>query len=67
VLPEIQPYYVTRAMLGTTIMIGAYIGVYNIFRSLFYNPAVSPVAEEAGLDLITDSSKPGQIRGATTT
>jgi cytochrome c oxidase cbb3-type subunit 1/cytochrome c oxidase cbb3-type subunit I/II len=67
VLPEIQPYYVTRAMLGTTIMLGAYIGVYNIFRSLFYNPAVSPVAEEAGLDLITDSSEPGQIRGATTT
>ena len=41
VLPEIQPYYVARAMLGTTIMIGAYIGIYNIFRSLYFNPGAT--------------------------
>jgi cytochrome c oxidase cbb3-type subunit 1/cytochrome c oxidase cbb3-type subunit I/II len=41
VLPSIQPYYVARAMLGTTIMIGAYIGIYNIFRSLYYNPGAT--------------------------
>jgi hypothetical protein len=32
---------VARAMLGTTIMIGAYIGIYNIFRSLYYNPGAT--------------------------
>jgi cytochrome c oxidase cbb3-type subunit 1/cytochrome c oxidase cbb3-type subunit I/II len=36
-LPEIQPYYVTRASLGTLIMAGAYIGLYNIIRSLYFN------------------------------
>jgi len=35
-LPEIQPYYVTRASLGTLIMAGAYIGLYHIVRSLYF-------------------------------
>jgi cytochrome c oxidase cbb3-type subunit I len=37
VLPEIQPYYVARASLGLTIMVGAYIGLYNIIRTIFFN------------------------------
>ena len=36
-LPEIQPYYVLRASLGTFIMIGAYLGLYNVVRSLYFN------------------------------
>ena len=36
-LPMIQPYYILRASLGLFIMIGAYIGLYNIIRSLFFN------------------------------
>ena len=36
-LPMIQPYYILRASLGTFIMIGAYIGLYNVIRSLFFN------------------------------
>ncbi len=37
VLPEIQPYYVLRASLGLLIMAGAYLGLYNVVRSLFFN------------------------------
>ena len=37
ILPEIQPYYVTRASLGLMIVAGAYIGLYNIVRSLYFN------------------------------
>ena len=40
-LPEIQPYYITRAALGTMIMIGAYIGLYNVIRSLYFNRGAS--------------------------
>ncbi len=36
-LPEIQPYYILRASLGTFIMIGAYLGLYNMVRSLYFN------------------------------
>jgi cytochrome c oxidase cbb3-type subunit 1/cytochrome c oxidase cbb3-type subunit I/II len=36
-LPMIQPYYILRASLGTFIMIGAYLGLYNVIRSLFFN------------------------------
>jgi cytochrome c oxidase cbb3-type subunit I len=36
-LPEIQPYYILRASLGTFIMIGAYLGLYNVVRSLYFN------------------------------
>ncbi len=41
VLPQIQHYYVARAMLGVTIVIGAYIGFYNTLRSLFFNPGAT--------------------------
>ncbi len=40
-LPEIQPYYVVRASLGTFIMIGAYLGLYNVVRSLYFNRGAS--------------------------
>jgi len=40
-LPEIQPYYILRASLGSLIMIGAYIGLYNIIRSLYFNRGAS--------------------------
>ena len=36
-LPMIQPYYILRASLGLFIMLGAYIGLYNVIRSLFFN------------------------------
>jgi len=36
-LPEIQPYYILRASLGTLIVVGAYIGLYNVIRSLYFN------------------------------
>ncbi|MGD8986217.1 MAG: cbb3-type cytochrome c oxidase subunit I [Desulfobacteraceae bacterium] len=38
VLPEIHMYYVLRVSIGLLIMSGAYIGFYNIFRTLFFNP-----------------------------
>lgn len=41
VLPQLQHYFVTRSMLGVTIVIGAYIGFYNILRSLFFNPGAT--------------------------
>ncbi len=40
-LPEIQPYYVLRASLGAFIMIGAYLGLYNIIRTLYFNRGAS--------------------------
>jgi len=40
-LPELQPYYVLRASLGTFIMIGAYLGLYNVIRSLYFNRGAS--------------------------
>jgi cytochrome c oxidase cbb3-type subunit 1/cytochrome c oxidase cbb3-type subunit I/II len=40
-LPEIQPYYVLRASLGTFIMIGAYLGLYNIIRTMYFNRGTS--------------------------
>ena len=40
-LPEIQPYYILRASLGSFIMVGAYIGLYNVVRSLFFNRGAS--------------------------
>jgi len=40
-LPEIQPYYILRASLGTFIMIGAYVGLYNVLRSLYFNRGAS--------------------------
>ena len=40
-LPPIQPYYILRASLGTMIMIGAYLGLYNMVRSLYFNRGAS--------------------------
>ena len=40
-LPEIQPYYILRASLGALIMVGAYIGLYNVIRSLYFNRGAS--------------------------
>ena len=39
-LPEIHMYYVLRASIGFLIMSSAYIGLYNIVRTLFFNPGV---------------------------
>ncbi len=38
ILPEVHIYYVIRASLGLMIFTGALIGMYNIFRTLFFNP-----------------------------
>jgi cytochrome c oxidase cbb3-type subunit 1 len=40
-LPEIHLYYILRASLGTLIMAGAYIGLYNVIRTLYFNRGVS--------------------------
>ena len=41
ILPEIHVYYIARASLGVVIITGAYIGLFNVFRSLFFNKGVS--------------------------
>jgi cytochrome c oxidase cbb3-type subunit 1/cytochrome c oxidase cbb3-type subunit I/II len=41
-LPEIHLYYVLRVAIGFLIMSAAYIGVYNVFRTLFFNPGAKP-------------------------
>jgi cytochrome c oxidase cbb3-type subunit 1/cytochrome c oxidase cbb3-type subunit I/II len=38
VLPEIHIYYITRASLGVMIFSSAILGLYNILRSIFFNP-----------------------------
>jgi cytochrome c oxidase cbb3-type subunit 1/cytochrome c oxidase cbb3-type subunit I/II len=38
VLPEIHLYYILRVSIGFLIAAGAYIGLYNIVRTLFFNP-----------------------------
>jgi cytochrome c oxidase cbb3-type subunit 1 len=40
VLPEIHLYYVLRLSAGLAILSGAYIGLYNMVRTLFFNPGV---------------------------
>ena len=37
-LAEIHIYYVLRAAVGFLIMSAAYIGLYNVLRTLFFNP-----------------------------
>lgn len=37
VLPEIHPYYVLRISIGFLIAAGAYVGLYNVVRTLFFN------------------------------
>jgi cytochrome c oxidase cbb3-type subunit 1 len=38
VLPEIHLYYVIRVAAGLLIVSGAYVGLYNMVRTLFFNP-----------------------------
>jgi cytochrome c oxidase cbb3-type subunit I len=37
VLPEIHLYYVIRAASGLLIVSGAYVGLYNMVRTVFFN------------------------------
>jgi len=37
-LPEIHSYYVVRLSIGLLIAIGAYIGLYNVIRTIYFNP-----------------------------
>jgi cytochrome c oxidase cbb3-type subunit 1/cytochrome c oxidase cbb3-type subunit I/II len=37
-LPEIHAYYVVRLSIGLMIAIGAYIGLYNVIRTMYFNP-----------------------------
>ncbi len=37
-LPEIHPYYVLRLSIGLLIALGAYIGLYNVIRTIYFNP-----------------------------
>lgn len=41
VLPEIHVYYLVRASLGLMIFTSSALGLYNIVRTLFFNPGVS--------------------------
>lgn len=41
ILPEIHPYYVTRAALGVMVFVSAMIGVVNIFATFLYKPKES--------------------------
>ena len=38
ILPEIHIYYITRASIGLMIFSSAILGLYNIIRSIFFNP-----------------------------
>ncbi|MFC1813807.1 cbb3-type cytochrome c oxidase subunit I [Thermodesulfobacteriota bacterium] len=38
VLPEIHMYYIARASIGLMIFSSAIVGLYNILRSMFFNP-----------------------------
>jgi len=38
ILPEIHIYYVIRAALGVLIFTGAVLGLYNMIRTIFFNP-----------------------------
>ena len=38
VLPELQIYYIMRAAVGLTVFLSALIGLYNIVRTLYFNP-----------------------------
>ena len=42
VLPQIHHYYVTRAALGLMIFTSALAGLYNVIRTLFFNPGGRP-------------------------
>jgi cytochrome c oxidase cbb3-type subunit 1/cytochrome c oxidase cbb3-type subunit I/II len=38
VLPQLQIYYITRAAIGLTVVVSAVIGLYNIVRTMYFNP-----------------------------
>ena len=38
VLPEIHMYYITRASIGLLVFSSAILGLYNIIRTLYFNP-----------------------------
>jgi cytochrome c oxidase cbb3-type subunit 1 len=38
VLPEIHMYYIVRAAIGVLIFTSALLGLYNVLRTMFYNP-----------------------------
>jgi len=40
VLPEIHLYYILRVALGVMIASGAYIGLYNVVRTIYSKPEV---------------------------
>ena len=39
-LPEIHIYYILRLAAGGFVVMGAYIGLYNMVRTLYFNPGV---------------------------
>ncbi len=41
ILPQMHTYNVVRASMGLLIVAGAIVGLYNIIRSIFYNPGES--------------------------
>ena len=49
VLPELSVYMALRAMFGVFIIAGAFIGLYNIYKTLRYGELFEPkpVTEEA--------------------
>ncbi len=40
ILPEVHLYYILRAGIGVLVASGAYIGLYNVVRTLYSNPRV---------------------------
>jgi cytochrome c oxidase cbb3-type subunit 1/cytochrome c oxidase cbb3-type subunit I/II len=42
ILPQVHIYYVARVAVGFLIAASAYIGLYNVVRTLYFNPGVNP-------------------------
>ncbi|MDP6180058.1 MAG: cbb3-type cytochrome c oxidase subunit I, partial [Desulfatiglandales bacterium] len=42
ILPQLHLYNVVRAAMGLMIVAGAFIGLYNIARTIFFNPGEGP-------------------------
>jgi cytochrome c oxidase cbb3-type subunit 1 len=38
ILPQVHMYYIIRAALGLMVFSSALLGMYNILRTLFFNP-----------------------------
>ncbi len=45
-LPELHPYFIFRLLFAMLILVGSFVGLYNIWRSLFTE--VSGGSEEPG-------------------